>query len=122
MTDGEMKFALQVEMVLNRIPQPEYRQLMVEAMMVLCLIVEHDSGKTQWAESIQVDRIVHLANDIFIDEQVCGNPLCASLHILKLLCICLRIMMKVMTFCITCVKRYSTLKVLKYFILNSLLC
>ena len=31
MTAGELKFALQVEMVHNRIPKPEYRQLMVEA-------------------------------------------------------------------------------------------
>ena len=45
MTAGEMKFALQVEMVLNRIPQPEYRQLMVEAMMVLVLIEQHDNGR-----------------------------------------------------------------------------
>ena len=27
MTEGELKFALQVEMVLNKIPQPEYRQV-----------------------------------------------------------------------------------------------
>ena len=73
MTMGEMKFALQVEMVLNRIPQPEYRQLMVEAMMVFCLIVSHDDGKTQWNEVIHVDRIVRGANEIFIDEQVRGG-------------------------------------------------
>ena len=70
MTPGEMKFALQVEMVLNRIPQPEYRQLMVEAMMVLVLIEQHDNGKTRWNEVISVDRLVHTANDIFLDEQV----------------------------------------------------
>ena len=73
MTAGELKFALQVEKVLNRIPQPEYRQLMVEAMMVLCLIVEHDNGKTRWGETICVERMVHTANDIFIEEQVCGD-------------------------------------------------
>ena len=70
MTEGEMKFALQVERLLNLIPQPEYRQLMVEAMMVICLIVEHDNGKTQWNDTIAVDRIVHIANDVFIEEQV----------------------------------------------------
>ena len=70
MTQGEMKFALQVEMVLNRIPQPEYRQLMVEAMMVLILIEQHDNGKTYWQETIAVDKLVHTGNDIFIDEQV----------------------------------------------------
>ena len=70
MTAGEMKFALQVEMVLNRIPQPEYRQLMVEAMMVLVMIEQHDNGKTRWNEVIGVDKLVHTANDIFLDEQV----------------------------------------------------
>ena len=73
MTAGEMKFALQVEMILNRIPQPEYRQLMVEAMMVLILIEQHDNGKTRWNEVICVDRLVHTANDIFLDEQVCSS-------------------------------------------------
>ena len=73
MTAGEMKFALQVEMILNRIPQPEYRQLMVEAMMVLILIEQHDNGKTRWNEVISVDRLVHTANDIFLDEQVSDN-------------------------------------------------
>ena len=70
MTAGEMKFALQVEMVLNRIPQPEYRQLMVEAMMVLCLVVQHDNKKSQWNQVINIEKIVHLANSIFQEEQV----------------------------------------------------
>ena len=70
MTPGEQKFALQVEMVLNRIPQPEYRQLMVEAMMVLCLTVEHCHVNTTWNQTIPVDKLVHLANEIFIKEQV----------------------------------------------------
>ena len=73
MTPGEQKFALQVEMVLNRIPQPEYRQLMVEAMMVLILVEQHDNGKTHWNEVISVDRLVHTANDIFLEEQVSGQ-------------------------------------------------
>ena len=70
MTPGELKFALQVEMVLNRIPQPEYRQLMVEGMMVLCLIVENDNGKTYWDHTISVDKLVRQANEIFLEEQV----------------------------------------------------
>ncbi|CAG0907513.1 unnamed protein product [Cyprideis torosa] len=41
MTAGELKFALHVETVLNTIPQPEYRQLMVEAMMVLMILVDY---------------------------------------------------------------------------------
>jgi phosphorylase kinase alpha/beta subunit len=46
MTSGELKFALQVETVLNAIPQPEYRQLMVEAMMVYSLLAEYNSVPT----------------------------------------------------------------------------
>ncbi|KAL4631702.1 phosphorylase b kinase regulatory subunit alpha, skeletal muscle isoform-like isoform X4 [Arapaima gigas] len=34
MTPGEIKFAVHVETVLNRVPQPEYRQLLVEAILV----------------------------------------------------------------------------------------
>ena len=71
MTSGEIKFALQVEMVLNRIPQPEYRQLMVEGMMVLILAVQHDSTtKVTWNHIIHINDMVHKANNIFIDEQV----------------------------------------------------
>ena len=78
MTAGELKFALQVEMVHNRIPQPEYRQLMVEALMVLCLIVEHDNGTTHWNHVIQVERLVHRANKIYIEEQVSALVLVIS--------------------------------------------
>ena len=71
MTSGEIKFALQVEMVLNRIPQPEYRQLMVEGMMVLIMIVQHDSSaKVKWDHIVYINEIVKKANAIFIDEQV----------------------------------------------------
>ena len=70
MTQGELKFGLQVEMMLNRIPQPEYRQLMVEAMMVLILMVKHDLCCTRWEQVFDVDKLVHLANEIFIHEQV----------------------------------------------------
>ena len=90
MTPGEMKFALQVELVLNRIPQPEYRQLMVEAMMVLVLIVQHDGGATYWNQEIYVDQLVRRANEIFIEEQVSGCHVVADLNdtfsVLNLFC------------------------------------
>ena len=71
MTPGEFKFALRAEAHLNRIPQPEYRQLMVEAITVLCLIVEQDTNRRiTWNQHIAVDYMVHLANDIFVEEQV----------------------------------------------------
>ncbi|KAL5012659.1 hypothetical protein ScPMuIL_011210 [Solemya velum] len=68
MTPGEFKFALQVEKVLNRIPQPEYRQLMVEALMVLTLLSEND-WKLDLNQVIQVDRLVHEANKLFVTDQ-----------------------------------------------------
>jgi hypothetical protein len=72
MTANEVKFALQIEAIFNKITQPEYRQLMVEAIMILCLLVQHDSGgRCRWNEIIVVDKLVQRANEIFIKEQVC---------------------------------------------------
>lgn len=71
MTKQEFKFALQVEMVLNRIPQPEYRQLMVEAIMVLTMLVENDGNCINMSQmDIEVDKIVHEANNLFIRDLV----------------------------------------------------
>lgn len=72
MTKGEFKFALQVEMALNCLPHPEYRQLMVEAMMVLVLVVENDNNTIRFNDIIQIDKIVEEANKIFIADQVSG--------------------------------------------------
>lgn len=69
MTPGELKFALQLETVLNSIPLPEYRQLVVEAIMVLTLIVEHDAVK-HLGVVIAVEDVVHTANKIFLEDQV----------------------------------------------------
>ena len=69
MTPGELKFALEVETVLNSIPQPEYRQLMVEALMVLTILVEYDAVKSLGA-IINVEHLVHKANHIFLEDQV----------------------------------------------------
>ena len=70
MTSGEFKFALQVERVLNMIPQPEYRQLMVEALMVTTLLVDSECRINLSGKVIEIDKIVHKANQIFIAEQV----------------------------------------------------
>nr|XP_002736188.1 PREDICTED: phosphorylase b kinase regulatory subunit alpha, liver isoform-like [Saccoglossus kowalevskii] len=68
MTAGEFKFALSVETVLNRVPQPEYRQLLVEALMVMSLIVENDYA-TNLGGIIAVDKLVYEANEIFLKQQ-----------------------------------------------------
>uniref|UniRef100_A0A3B3Z8V0 Phosphorylase b kinase regulatory subunit n=1 Tax=Periophthalmus magnuspinnatus TaxID=409849 RepID=A0A3B3Z8V0_9GOBI len=67
MTAGEIKFAVQVESVLNHVPQPEYRQLLVETLMVLGLVADVDV--TTIGSIIHVDRILHLANDFFLSDQ-----------------------------------------------------
>ena len=36
-----MKFALVVESVLNSVPEPEYRQMLVEALCVVSMVVEN---------------------------------------------------------------------------------
>ncbi|CAL8246317.1 unnamed protein product [Lota lota] len=67
MTEGEIKFAVQVESVLNHVPQPEYRQLLVEALMILGLLA--NVGVANIGGIIHVDRILHMANDLFLADQ-----------------------------------------------------
>lgn len=72
MTPGEMKFAVHVESVLNRVPQPEYRQLLVETILVLTMLVDmevHTIGGI-----IPVEKILQTANDLFYEEQVGARP------------------------------------------------
>lgn len=69
MTSGELKFALEVETVLNSIPQPEYRQLIVEALMVLTLVAEHNVVASLGG-LVAVEQLVHKANAIFLEDQV----------------------------------------------------
>ncbi|KAM8975758.1 phosphorylase b kinase regulatory subunit alpha, liver isoform 2-T2 [Pelodytes ibericus] len=67
MTAGEIKFAVHVESVLNHVPQPEYRQLLVEAIHVLTFV--SDMEVESIGGIIHVDRIVHLASDLFLQDQ-----------------------------------------------------
>uniref|UniRef100_A0A669PPF6 Phosphorylase b kinase regulatory subunit n=1 Tax=Phasianus colchicus TaxID=9054 RepID=A0A669PPF6_PHACC len=67
MTPGEMKFAVHVESVLNRVPQPEYRQLLVETILVLTMLV--DVEVNTMGGIIPVEKILHAANDLFYEEQ-----------------------------------------------------
>ncbi|XP_066589862.1 probable phosphorylase b kinase regulatory subunit alpha isoform X2 [Prorops nasuta] len=69
MTPGELKFALAVETVLNTIPQPEYRQLVVEALMVLTLVTEYNAVASLGG-LITVEHLVHKANAIFLEDQM----------------------------------------------------
>uniref|UniRef100_A0A8C1FHE2 Phosphorylase b kinase regulatory subunit n=1 Tax=Cyprinus carpio carpio TaxID=630221 RepID=A0A8C1FHE2_CYPCA len=67
MTPGEIKFAVHVEMVLNRVPQPEYRQLLVEGILVLTMLADVDIQSV--GSIIHIEKIVHIANDMFYKDQ-----------------------------------------------------
>ncbi|XP_051824607.1 phosphorylase b kinase regulatory subunit alpha, skeletal muscle isoform isoform X1 [Antechinus flavipes] len=67
MTPGEIKFSVHVESVLNRVPQPEYRQLLVEAILVLTMLADIEIQSV--GGIIAVERIVHIANELFLQEQ-----------------------------------------------------
>ncbi|KAM5221605.1 phosphorylase b kinase regulatory subunit alpha, skeletal muscle isoform 5-T5 [Ctenodactylus gundi] len=67
MTPGEIKFSVHVESVLNRVPQPEYRQLLVEAILVLTMLADIETHSI--GSIIAVEKIVHIANDLFLQEQ-----------------------------------------------------
>uniref|UniRef100_A0A673J309 Phosphorylase b kinase regulatory subunit n=1 Tax=Sinocyclocheilus rhinocerous TaxID=307959 RepID=A0A673J309_9TELE len=68
MTPGEIKFAVHVERVLNRVPQPEYRQLLVEGILVLTMLADVDIQSV--GSIIHIEKIVHIANDMFFKDQV----------------------------------------------------
>ncbi|XP_031707085.1 phosphorylase b kinase regulatory subunit alpha, skeletal muscle isoform isoform X5 [Anarrhichthys ocellatus] len=78
MTPREIKFSVHVETVLNRVPQPEYRQLLVEAILVLTMLADVDIPSI--GSIIHVEKIVHLANDMFHKDQ---RDLGAEEHILE---------------------------------------
>ncbi|XP_059210651.1 phosphorylase b kinase regulatory subunit alpha, skeletal muscle isoform isoform X3 [Centropristis striata] len=78
MTPGEIKFSVHVETVLNRVPQPEYRQLLVEAILVLTMLADVEIPTI--GSIIHVEKIVHVANDMFYKDQ---KDLGAEEHILE---------------------------------------
>merc|ERR1719319_909604 len=69
MTSGGMKFHLKCEAVLNTISEPEFRQLLVEALMVLILVVEYNVVP-YLGPTIKVEELVRTANTIFLQDQL----------------------------------------------------
>lgn len=71
MTRREMKFALQVEQVLNQIAEPEYREMIVEALALLGkmdILLKTDRPNIPCDRAFDVDSVVHLANKIFVEH------------------------------------------------------
>ncbi|XP_022160580.1 probable phosphorylase b kinase regulatory subunit alpha isoform X1 [Myzus persicae] len=83
MTSGELKFALAVETVLNWIPHPEYRQLIVETLMIFTLYAEQEISPTPH-RIITIEDFVHKANELFLQDQITINGdatlCCAKVH------------------------------------------
>ena len=69
MTPGELKFGLCVEAALNRIPEPEYRQLVVEMLVVLSLVIEYHLEQTL-GDTIDVDDLVWEGHKFYLKDQV----------------------------------------------------
>jgi phosphorylase kinase alpha/beta subunit len=69
MTSGEMDFHLKCEKLLNSVPEPEFRQLVVEALLVLVLVVEHKVALRLGFDVIRVEDIVRAANALFLEDQ-----------------------------------------------------
>ena len=73
MTPGELKFALLLESHLNSLPNPEYRQLVVECLMVVSLVTTA-STQLAFGGTLVVEHIIDHAHHLFLQDQVsrCG--------------------------------------------------
>lgn len=71
MTPGELKFALKLERKLNSLPDPEYRQLVVEALLVFNLVMK-SNGKALVSHNppLLVANIISTAQKLFLEDQV----------------------------------------------------
>uniref|UniRef100_A0A0N5ABP1 Phosphorylase b kinase regulatory subunit n=1 Tax=Syphacia muris TaxID=451379 RepID=A0A0N5ABP1_9BILA len=71
MTRREIKFALQVEQVLNQIAEPEYREMIIETLALMnkleCLL-KTDRLNIPKDRPLDVDSVVHRANKIFVEH------------------------------------------------------
>ena len=70
MTPGELKFALKLESKLNSLPDPEYRQLVVEVLMVVSLVANSGPKEVFGNSPLVVDHIINHARHLFLQDQV----------------------------------------------------
>ena len=61
MTRDELKFALMVENVMNTVPEPEYRQMLVEALVVLAAFASEQTLE-RLDDTVDLAQIVAEAN------------------------------------------------------------
>ena len=81
MTAEELKFALHVENVFNDIPQPEYRQLLVETLIILTTLTESPKV-TFLPQTISICDLLQVANNIFIKKEVKNSLLFLHLNLI----------------------------------------
>uniref|UniRef100_A0A183U3U9 Phosphorylase b kinase regulatory subunit n=1 Tax=Toxocara canis TaxID=6265 RepID=A0A183U3U9_TOXCA len=71
MTRREIKFALQVEQVLNQISEPEYREMIIETLALLGkmdILLKTDRPNIPHDHAFDVDAVVKRANKIFVEH------------------------------------------------------
>uniref|UniRef100_A0A0K0F7E7 Phosphorylase b kinase regulatory subunit n=1 Tax=Strongyloides venezuelensis TaxID=75913 RepID=A0A0K0F7E7_STRVS len=70
MTTREIKFSLQVEHILNQIVEPEYREILVEAFMLLGNVDKliQCAPRIDHSQPFELDRIVRVANALFVEH------------------------------------------------------
>lgn len=73
MTPGELKFALLLEARLNSLPDPEYRQLVVEALMIFSLVTKSSDFPSFGNTPLLVENVINAAQQLFLDDQVCDH-------------------------------------------------
>lgn len=71
MTAGELKFALFVESVLNKIVCPAIRQMIVEVLMLVSIMISNSILMDQFVpdNNLCITSIINKANDIFLEFQ-----------------------------------------------------
>lgn len=69
MTAGELKFALHVENILSTVSQPEYRQLLVESLMILTMLVEYEP-RCRFDRPVDIRALVLKAYALYLADQV----------------------------------------------------
>ena len=70
MTRREIKFALQVEQLLNKISEPEFREIIIEALTLLGHLnhLVMDEPKIPTDSAFNVERVVYKANELFVEH------------------------------------------------------
>ncbi|KAI0989578.1 hypothetical protein GJ496_009720 [Pomphorhynchus laevis] len=67
MTREELKFAIEIERAINSIPIPHYRQLIVEATLMACLILQSNS-KFFYHGTVDMDDVVFRACQLYKED------------------------------------------------------